>query len=208
MKPGVALIACYALTGVLAAQPSLRIISPADGTLVHPGESLTVTVAVSPPDAFPAILVTGPDPIGYGHLVPGAPPYRFMIQIPEHTPPKKYYLSALGSMKDHAELVSSEVINILIERADSPVSLTVYPVIADFTVDQKSYFSVTGVYAGKTRVDLTQSNRIKYVSSNPRIATVQEQGIVSPVQPGRAIITVTYDGLKTEVPVRVREPER
>lgn len=80
--------------------------------------------------------------------------------------------------------------------------------IADFTVDQKSYFSVTGVYAGKTRVDLTQSNRIKYVSSNPRIATVQEQGIVSPVQPGRAIITVTYDGLKTEVPVRVREPER
>jgi hypothetical protein len=43
---------------------------------------------------------------------------------------------------------------------------------------------------------------------NPVIATVQEQGIVSPVQPGKATIIITYDGLRIQVPVLVREPER
>jgi hypothetical protein len=99
-------------------------------------------------------------------------------------------------------------ISIVVERSDSPVSLTVYPVIADFTMDQERYFSVTGVYADQTEADLSQSSRIKYVSSNPQIATVQEQGIVSPVQPGKANITITYDRLRIEVPVLVRDPER
>jgi hypothetical protein len=69
MKALAWVISWLVLTGLLAAQPSLRITSPADGTLAHPGESVTVTVAASPPDAFSAIFVTGPDPIPYGQLV-------------------------------------------------------------------------------------------------------------------------------------------
>lgn len=202
------LVSAFAFTGFLAAQPTLRISSPADGTLVHPGELLTVTVAASPPGAFSAILVTGPDPIGYGQEVPGASPYRFTIQIPEHIPPKKYYLSALGSMKGHAELVSSVLINILVERADSPVSISVYPVVADFTMDQKRYFSVTGLYADHATDDLSQSSRIKYISSDPAVAMVDAQGIVTPVAPGSGEITIIYGNLKLDVPVIVRESQR
>lgn len=167
-----------------------------------------MTVAASPPDAFSVILVTGPDPIGYGQEVPGASPYRFTIQIPEHIPPKKYYLSALGSMKGHAELVNSELINILVERADSPVSISAYPVVADFTMDQKRYFSITGLYADQTTADLSQSSRIKYISSDPAVATVDPQGIVIPVAPGSRKITIIYGNLKLDVPLRVRERAR
>jgi hypothetical protein len=93
----------------------------------------------------------------------------------------------------------------VIERADSPVSITVYPVVADFTMEQKRYLQVTGLYADKTTADLTQSSRIEYAPSDPAVATVDSQGIVTPVGPGSAKITVTYGDLKHDVPVRVRD---
>jgi len=208
MKLMGALVASYALTGVLAAQPSLRITSPADGTIVHPGETLIVTVEASPTDAhLVGIMVGARDPLGFAKPDPTGRPDRFTFHIPNNATPGKYAVNA-GAITPSKEFIYANSINILIERADSPVSLTVYPVIADFTMDQNRYFSVTGLYADKTEVDLSQSSRIKYVSSNPQIATVQEQGIVSPVQPGRATITITYDTLTITAPVRVREPER
>ena len=202
---GLAISSC-ALAGLLVAQPSLRITSPPDGTTFHPGESLTVTVEASPTEApFVAILVTGPDPLPYGRQDSEARPYRFTLQIPEHAPPKRYSLTAMGSLAAPARLVFSNSIDVVIERADSPVSITVYPVIADFTMDQKRYLQVMGLYADDTTADLTQSSRIEYVSSAPWVATVQAQGIVTPVAPGTGNITVTYGDLKLDVPVRVRE---
>jgi hypothetical protein len=59
-----ALISSWILTGLLTAQPSLRITSPANGTTVHPGDTLTVTVDVSPPTVFQYVVVVGFDPIG------------------------------------------------------------------------------------------------------------------------------------------------
>jgi hypothetical protein len=58
------LVCSFALAGCLVAQPSLRITSPADGTTVHPGELLTVTVDVSPPEgAFKMVAVISTSPI-------------------------------------------------------------------------------------------------------------------------------------------------
>lgn len=193
-----------ALTGLLLAQPSLRITSPTDGTTVHPGELLTVTVEVSPPvGTFQLVSVMGFDPIGSSKEALNAPPYRFTVPIPDRIRPDKYALTAMGSTSP-GHLVNSDPINILVERADSPASISVYPTVADFAMDQKRYLQVTGIYADKTTADLTQSSRIKYVSSAPGIATVQAQGIVTPVAPGSTKITITYGDLKIEVPVRVR----
>jgi uncharacterized protein YjdB len=68
---------------------------------------------------------------------------------------------------------------------------------------QKRYLQVTGTYADKTTADLTKSSRISYVSSAPGVAKVDAQGIVTPVAPGTAKITITYGDLKLEVPVKV-----
>lgn len=199
------LVPSCVLTGFLAAQPSLRITAPADGTIVHPGESLTVTVSVSPPGAnFAVVLVGAPDPLGFGKEEPGTPPYRFTFQIPEDTPAKKYSLTAVGTIAPPPRLVYSKPIDVVVERADSPVSMSVSPVALDFTMDQKGYLQVTAVYRDGTNAELTESTQIKYVSSAPDVAIVDSQGIVTPVAPGSARITITYGKLKTYVPVRVR----
>ncbi len=201
------LISLLALAGALSAQPSLRITSPADGTTVHPGDSLTVAVTASPTeDSFLGVFIGAPDPLGvpFSKVNRAQPPFRFTIEVPRDTRPTAYALTA-GGVTASRQFVYSTPIEILVERADSPVSIDVYPVIADFTMDQKRYFSVTGRYADKTEADLSQSSRIKYVSEDPEIATVDAQGIVSPVAPGKTRITITYDNLRKVIPVIVRQ---
>ena len=207
------LIASCAVTGILLAQPSLRITSPADGATVHPGESLTVMDDASPPEGtFQMVLVVGFTPIGNSKEALGAPPYRFTMQIPNGIRPGRYTLTATGSMlPGHpvaSDPVMSDPITIFVERADSPISLRVYPPTLDFTMDQKRYMQVTGLYADKTTADLSHSKRINYVSSAPDVATVQAQGIVSPVARGTGKITITYGDVKVEVPLKVRESRR
>ncbi len=173
---------------------------------MHPGESLTVTVDVSPPEgAFRTVFVDG---IGFGKEVLKAPPYRFTVHIPVDIRPDKYPVIAYAFSASTGQLVNSEPITVLVERADSPVSISVYPVVADFTMDQKRYFSVTGLYADHATDDLSQSSRIKYISSDPAVATVDPQGIVTPVAPGSGKITIIYGNLKLDVPVIVRESQR
>lgn len=202
-------IVCCALAGILQAQPSLRITSPADGSTVHPGESLTVLVEASPGEAFQVVLIFAPGPLGLPFSKTGlvAPPFRFTIQVPGGITPGMYPLTA-GGVTLSKEFVYSTPITILVERADSPASITVYPPVADFTMTEKRFLQVTGLYADRTTADLTQSTRISFVSSAPGVATVQAQGIVTPVAPGTGTITITYGNLKLEVPVRVRASER
>ena len=150
---------------------------------------------------------TGGEPLGFARKALERPPYRFTFEIPSGITPGTYALTAMGFTSPEHPVKSNPVISdpvtILVERAESPVSISVYPPLADFTMTEKRYLQVTGLYADKTTADLTQSNRIRFVSSAPNVATVQAQGIVTPVSPGTGKITITYGDLKLEVPVRV-----
>jgi hypothetical protein len=183
MKPIGALISSCALTGLLTAQPRLRITSPTDGTTVYRGDTLTVTVDVSPPAAFGLVFVAGGDPVGFSKEKLDKPPYRFTLQIPRSTRPDKYPIAAAGFTSINRELLNSHSITVLVERADSPVSLTVYPVIADFTMDQKRYFPVTAFTPIKQRPPYGQEKR-------PSPTTPQDRGSGS--CPGAREVTCSY----------------
>lgn len=188
----------------VAAQ-SLRITSPAEGAIVQPGESLTVTVEAV--GAFQLVFVGGSGPIGFGKESLKAPPYKFTVSIPKRIAPGEYWLTAVGSIsRDHP--VDSPPVRILVERADSPVSMAVYPVAPDLMVGRKAYLSVTGQYADNTTADLSKSGRIRYSSSAPDVASVQAQGIVAAIAPGMATIEIRYDKLSLEVSVRVRANQK
>lgn len=202
--------------GALLAQPmpTVRITSPVNRTVVHPGESLKVMVEPSPADAFAGIGVIGVYPIGDSSVVT-APPFECTVAIPSDIRPGVYAITAAGMLgpgqKSGREAqwgrgVPSAPITLLVERADQPVRLEVYPPTMRLQVGIKGYLSVTGVFADGQQVDLKESSTTIFTSDTPRVVTVDPKSIVNPMAPGSAKITVSNGKAKVEVPVVVSAP--
>lgn len=105
---------------LIRAQTSLQIISPADGSTVNPGQTLTVSVSTS--GAPPAQLtIVGEDPIGFSQVLTSAP-YQFSIQVPSEIDSGMYTVTAWG-VTAWGDTVESESISIDVERAGSPYQL-------------------------------------------------------------------------------------
>ena len=107
-------------TDRLLAQPVLRIISPNDKAVVHPGETITVKIEASGA-ALTGAMIAAEEPIKAGQVL-SRPPYRFSITIPAKTTPGLYTLVAEGASPT-SDIPSSEPISIDVERLDSPQSI-------------------------------------------------------------------------------------
>jgi TonB family protein len=89
---GLVLLLCHLAPGF--EQPSLEITSPVDGTVVHPGQTLSVTVKTAKPYAMVELAVNG----GFGFLQPlRTAPYMFSIEIPKDVKAGVYSFTAVGS---------------------------------------------------------------------------------------------------------------
>ena len=146
--------------GVLFAQPTLRITSPPDGTVVNPGGSVKVTVEASPANALKSVGVMGRDPIGVSQAASEAP-YEVTVLIPRRIRPGIYDITAFGlplpgqgkpgGDADHSKGVLSAPISLIVERSDDPVRLEVFPTSIRIRVGGKAFLSVTGVFADGER---------------------------------------------------------
>jgi hypothetical protein len=164
------ILSCAVASALLAQpQPSLRITSPTDGTEVHPGDSLKVTVTAS--GTFQQVFLVGGDPIGFSQPLL-APPYEFTIQIPSHIRPDRYLLTADG-FTSPGQRSPSDPITLVVERSDAPVSLKVFPSLLRLSEGGKGYISVSGVFADGQTVNLTQSTLTSYTSNAPGIVAVE-----------------------------------
>jgi hypothetical protein len=188
----------------LLAQPSLRITSPADGTLVNPGQSLKVTVEAS--GRFQQVILIGAQPMG-GTVPLSAPPYEFTIKIPNRISPRRYSLTADGCTAP-GQCTSSKPIMILVELADESISLRVQPSLLRLYIGDKGYLMTYGVFPDGQRADLSKSTQTSFTSNAPGVATIDHQGIVTPVAPGSATITITYRDAHVEIPVTVLAKDR
>jgi len=188
------------VAGALLAQPSLRITSPADGTVVHPGQPLKVRVEAS--GTFLQVIVIGGGRIGFSKPLL-APPYEFTMQIPDRISPGPYPLTADGATAP-GQSTSSETITLMVEPADAPISLTIRPSLLRLSAGDKGYLRVFGVFPDGKTIDLTPSTQASFTSDAPRIAEVDAtRGIVSALAVGSAKIKATYRGASVEVPVTV-----
>jgi hypothetical protein len=196
-------------SGCVLAQPTLRITSPPEGTLLHPGQSFVVTVEASPPEAFHGILI-----LGGGGLVSrplDRPPYRFDVEVPKHITPRRYPLRAFGATKPGTgEGKDSESVMVIVERSEPPVRLFVPQSGADLDLQpgEERTLHVEGEYDDDTSDVLAESMYLTVVSGNPEIAKVTRGTTVAAVAPGSTRITIFYRGFKAEVPVVVRKKEK
>jgi hypothetical protein len=218
---GAALCLC-SLTRSLKAQPTLRITSPADGTIVDAGSVLTVTVEASPANTFQLVMIIGEDPIGSSQFLE-RPPYRFTVEIPRRVTPRRdgYDLTPVGS-SGGTPFLDFKPLTIYVERPDLPEIL----LAGDSSLNSGFYPSSTprkpyqlhlnkvgweemlylmGIFPGRAQVDLTESKYVKYSSDNLRVAKINEIGSVHATGIGSAKITITYRSKSVIVPVTVGE---
>lgn len=178
----------------------IKIMAPANGTVVAPGQHLTVSVQVAPGSAYTAVQVIGEN---IGITTPLVrPPYEFTLTVPNNIiGPKK--ITALGitgpGMGDFSQSVAVDV-----ETSVSIVALEIDPPRLSFRFpgDQLNLL-VMGKFSDGTGADVTASSHATYKSNNTGVATVDGRGVVTAVGVGTAGINVRYGTQSVSVPVAV-----
>lgn len=202
--------------------PFVKIESPASGTVVHPGERLTVTVDATP-FAFRGVML-----LPWLDFSFSGPPYRFLWVVPSKMPsgsrsdPNEreipsgvYLLGAQGVPLDLPKDANphdhdfGDQIEIDIERSQIPERLTwrlgdVDGVPQKFhCIGETQRLWITGHFAVGQEVDLSRSTLTQYESSSSAVVTVTAIGLVTAVGPGSAEIKVRNENTRIVVPITV-----
>ncbi len=186
------------------ASNALAITSPANGAVVAPGQAVTVLVSSPINYKFLAVLVIGEGPIGTAG--PLDLPAQFSLTVPSDIPLRKYGVTAMGVTPAGQQVAAG--IQIDVERPDMPVSLSYQLRQLIFEAeDEETRWGVTARFADGKVFDVTESTKVTYSSSDPDVATVDENGTVRSVAEGEADIIVGYGpaaaGIRATVPVSV-----
>ena len=189
--------------------PRLRIDSPRDGAVVASGETLQVTVSSPARTRFFVIGIVMEDPIDSADQEATSLPAHFAIKIPKNIKSGLYTVSAVaGRAGRDGELVVA-VIEVDIERREMPRALE--PRLSQFYFEKKGQtgdIELVGDFGDSDFVDVTESSRVTFESSDAAVATVDKSGTVTAVGPGRAAVVAWYGprdrGIKASIPVGVR----
>lgn len=196
-----------------AEQSLLRIVSPSAGTVVRPGQTVSISVAASP--SVEKLAVIGQRPLGVGETLSGsmpaitaqglgeARPVQFVLRIPAQTQPGIYRLTAFGRMSGGD--LESEAVTIDVERSEEPVRVWIEPSSIQFEhVGDRIPVRVLGTFADGSQQELTKSSKTNFISADPRVARVSSDGVVTSVGPGKTSIQARTPLSDYSIPLRVR----
>ncbi|HZE80982.1 MAG TPA: IPT/TIG domain-containing protein [Candidatus Polarisedimenticolia bacterium] len=188
-------------------QPLLQISSPVDGTIVNPGQAVTVLVASPAGVSFSNVTVVGADPIGISDLATSVPA-QFSINIPSNIECGRHILTALG-VTASGSLVQSATINLDVERPDMPVSLSSQFQSHTFEAQgQTSPMMLLATFSDGSSLEVTGSSKVTYQSTNATVVNVDATGAATAVATGNASLVATYQNpsgpnLQISIPVTV-----
>jgi len=204
-----AALLAFSVLALPQTQPSLQINSPADGTVVNPGQAVSFSVSSPSGSSFSAVGVVGEDPLDVSNVVTSLPA-QFTLTIPSQLALRPYMVTASGVTGGVS--VESTPLNIDVERSDMPLSLSAQSRWLTLeTVGQTAPMILLATFADGSVLDVTQSTNLSYQSTNTSIATVNNTGMVTGAGGGNASITITYrnssgPNLQLSVPVAVLPP--
>lgn len=185
------------------AQAGLRITAPADGTVVSPGGTLTVAVAVDPGSRYRSVRVVG-EVIGLSGLTQAAmtPPYQFTFTLPaDRIGPHR--LTAVGAL-GRGRVDYSAPVTVDLEPAAAIARLSANRARVSFDYPgQQIPLVITGATGSGGALDLSRSSRTTYRSADVAVARLLGGRLLTAVGPGSTTVTVSYQGLTVTVPVEV-----
>jgi hypothetical protein len=190
---------------VAAGTGSVEITSPADGAVVNPGQTLTVTVASADNSTFSKIVVLGEGGIGVSDAGSSLPA-QVSLSIPADIDCRKYLLSVFGLTTSGLEV--SGTIEIDVERPDMPASISapMRQIIFEAAGETSSVDLLAHFPDGRV-LAVRESSNVTYASSDPGVMTVGATGVVTAIAEGDADITATYGppgaGISVRIPVSV-----
>jgi len=190
-----------AMLGAVAGAQNIQIMSPASGTVVHPGQTVPVSVSTDP-NAFAAVAVLINTDFDTNEGVLTAAPYQFTFSIPANSPVGTYTLVALGGSSSGVQVTSAPV-TIDIERADAPANIAVDVHRLELPLGGQSSIRVIGTYNDGSVLTLNRSTLTTFVSQSPAVVTVNSEGVVTAIAPGATAILVNGT---ISVPVIVDPP--
>jgi len=181
------------------AADSLQITSPASGTVVSPGQTISISVAADPAVQQVALFPEPPLPEAQAGFSAG----EFNLTIPAGIPPGPHDLRALGV--SGGVVVTSDYLTLDVERSDDPVRLRTEPAILQLRNRGDQFpLRVIGTYNDGSQATLTASSRTAYSSDDPTVAAVSPNGIVTAVGPGKTSIVITTPSASYSLQVQVQ----
>lgn len=207
------LVACLAAGVICSTQRSfaqLQITSPTQGTIINPGQTLSVTVTSPTNATFTNVGVVADDPIGVSDLATSVPA-QFSLAVPTDIHCRPHTVTAIGTTVSGQSVQSAAVI-IDVERSDLPNSVAALLSSFSFqSLGEQVPIILTAKFSNGSVLDITESSYVTYASSDTTVVTVNRYGMVTSVGAGSATVTATYtlsgQQVQTAIPVRVRAPK-
>jgi hypothetical protein len=187
--------------------PPLRITSPADGVVVHPGERVAVEVTPNPGTRLTAVTVVAQSPIVSG-AIHSAPPFCFAVAIPQAIRVAgKYYVTASGATGPEGA-VDSLPVALDVEPPAPIVRVEVRPQeINAVGLDGEYGFTVTGTFSDGAVFDITRSSKTNYAVGDSSCARLDRRGMPMLVAVSESCSTqliIQYEDQNVTLPVDVR----
>lgn len=191
-------------------QALLRIDSPADGTVVSPGETISVSVSSSNGASLSHVALLGENDLGdLGNPPASSWPAHFSVTIPRDISCRRYALTAVATYAGR-ELVESDSIELDVERPDMPVSLSELNLSSLIDQSQGATYQLEmlATFADGSVVDVSESSKLSFHSTDTRIVTVDDTGNTMAMATGHAELIVSYSNsngqeLQHRIPVTV-----
>jgi hypothetical protein len=198
------LVFLLALLGTVAAahaQNLLQITSPADGTVMQRGQTISVTFTADPSVSNIA-LETG---FVGGWVGQTSGSGTFSLTIPPTTPIEEYQVNVVGTAG--GQLVASAPISVIVDTPLSINTIATMPGTLQFdNVGDVLPLLVIGALSDGSSEFVTYSPQLSFSSSNQNVATVDGRGNVAAVAPGSAFINILGSSTPYNVYVNVAIP--
>lgn len=185
---------------------ALQITSPANGTIVNPGQAIGVIVTPADGVRLKHVFIDPEQPIPLS-VLSDTPPFTFSITPPIGARLGDYMLTAWADDATGLTVVSNPI-SIDVEPDIPPGSITARPSHLYFESQGEMLpVRIIASFPDGSVTDATESSNVTYMSGNTALATVTASGLTTAVSPGTTFITVAYGAspnLAVTVPISIQ----
>lgn len=165
----------------------LQIVSPASGTMVYPGQTVTITVRAD--SSVSNVAIMGWDPLGFSQTTNGQP-LQFQLTIPSKITPGAYEVHAVGSAS--RQLAVSPPISLQVEIPNTRFQMRTEPSVEILEkLGEVDPLHIIGKFPDGSEADVTHSVQVKCSSENSRVVTVDKDCIVTAVGLGSTHVIIS-----------------